>query len=137
MCHVSKKKFQKEKLSFKLLILILGSAYDAGLNGASLSSLFPLAAPFLSTAGHLLGDTSGIGTIPPPVLPSSTTTTNASSSSSTPSLLSAAGSNSPVVVPVSIGESALQSAAKAAAASHGNNNNNNNVGESTGGDSMH
>jgi C-terminal binding protein len=117
------------------------SAFDGSLNGASLSSLFPLAAPFLSTAGHLLGDTSGMGSIPPPMIPSSiqqqlttaTTTANATSSSSTPSLLSAAGSSSPVVVPVTIGESALQSAAKAAAASHGNNNG----GESAGGDLMH
>jgi len=104
------------------------SAYDSGLNGASLSSLFPLA-PFLSSAGHLLGDASGV--IPPPILSSSTA--NATSSNSAPSLLSAASSSSPIVVPVSIGESALQSAAKAAAASHGNNNS----GESAGGDSMH
>jgi len=106
------------------------SAYDSGLNGASLSSLFPLA-PFLSSAGHLLGDTSGVGAIPPPILPSSTT--NATSSNSALSLLSAASSSSPVVVPVSIGESALQSAAKAAAASHGSSNS----GDSAGGDSMH
>ncbi|CAF2347882.1 unnamed protein product [Rotaria sp. Silwood2] len=114
------------------------SAFDSGLNGASLSSLFPLAAPFLSTAGHLLGDPSAVGSIPPSVLPSSlqqsTTTTNATSSSSTPSLLSSTGNSSPVVVPVSIGESALQSAAKAAAAASLGNNNS---GDSAGGDSMH
>jgi hypothetical protein len=117
------------------------SAYDGGFNGASLSSLFPLAAPFLSTAGQFLSDTSGVGSIPPSIIPSSiqqqlttaTTTANATSSNSAQSLLSVAGNSSPVVVPVSIGESALQSAAKAAAASHGNNNG----GESAGGDSMH
>ncbi|CAF1294846.1 unnamed protein product [Adineta steineri] len=116
------------------------SAYDSGLNGSSLSSLIPFAAPFLSSPGYLSGDASSVGSIPPPVLPTSlqqqstsSSTANATSSSSTPSLLSAAGSSSPVVVPVSIGESALQAAAKAAAASLGNNNG----GESTGGDSMH
>ncbi|CAF0759889.1 unnamed protein product [Adineta ricciae] len=115
------------------------SAYDSALNGATFSSLFPLAAPFLSSPG-LLGDPSLVGSIPPPVLSSalqqqsaSSSTGNVTSSSSTPSLLSAAGSNSPVVVPVNIGESALQAAAKAAAASLGSNNG----GESTGGDSMH
>lgn len=112
------------------------SAFDSGLNGATLSSLFPLAAPFLSSAGHLLGDPSVVGSIPPPpVLPStiqqqSTATTNATSNSSTPSLLSSTGNSSPVVVPVSIGESASKAAV---APSHGNNN----VGESSGGDSMH
>lgn len=103
---------------------ILGSAYDGALNGASsFSSLFPLAAPFLTqtAASHLLGDAS---------LQQSLASTAAASSSSTPSLLSAAGNSSPVVVPVTIGESALQSAAKAAAASHGNNNG----GESAAGD---
>ncbi|CAF3297207.1 unnamed protein product [Rotaria socialis] len=100
------------------------SAFETGLNGASLSSLFPLAAPFLSTAGHLLGDPSAVGAMPPSILPSALQqAASATSSSSTPSLLSSTGNNSPVVVPVSIGESALQSAAKAAAASHGNNNN--------------
>ncbi|CAF1682630.1 unnamed protein product, partial [Adineta ricciae] len=87
------------------------TAYETGLNGVSpFSSLFPLAAPFLSqtAASQLLSEAS---------MQSST----AATSSSTPSLLSAAGNNSPVVVPVSIGESALQSAAKAAA-SHGSNN---------------
>jgi len=102
------------------------SAYDAGLNGASpFSSLFPLAAPFLSqaAASQLLGDAS---------MQQSITPTTATSSSSTPSLLSATGNSSPVVVPVTIGESALQSAVKAAAAaaSYGNNNG----GESAGGD---
>jgi len=105
------------------------SAYDVNLNGASpFSSLFPLAAPFLSqtAASQLLSD---------PSLQQSLTSA-AAASTSTPSLLSSAANSSPVVVPVSIGESALQSAAKiaaaaaAAVASHGSNNGN----ESTGGD---
>jgi len=118
MSHVSKIKCL---LDFFNPIHLLGSTYDGSLNGASpFSSLFPLAAPFLSqtAASQLLGDASLQQSLA------------ATASSSTPSLLSAAGNNSPVVVPVTIGESALQSAAKAAAASHGNNNG----GESAGGD---
>lgn len=120
--------------------IISGSAYESGLNGAALSSLFPLAAPFLSSAGHLLGDPTGMGALAPSILPpslqQSSTSASAPSSTSTPSLLSAAGSSSPIVVPVNLGESALQLAAKAAATgtSHGNNNNG---GDATGGDSMH
>ena len=136
MCHVSAEKAARvhETVSRSLE----GSAYDGSLNGATLSSLLPLA-PFLSSAGHLLGDPSALGSLATPILASAMQQAaignSMSSSSSTPSLLSAAGSSSPVVVPVTIGESALQQAAKAAAAalSHGNNNG----AESVGGDSMH
>lgn len=135
MCHVNNHLTRDD---FHPIASFLGSAYEGGLNGASLSSLFPLAAPFLSSAGHLLGDPTGIGALAPSILPQSlqqsSTGTNASSSTSTPSLLSAAGSSSPIVVPVGIGESALQLAVKAAAGtSHGNNNG----GEAASGDSMH
>lgn len=135
MCHVNN---HRKLDDYQSIALFLGSAYESGLNGASLSSLFPLAAPFLSSAGHLLGDPTGMGALAPSILPpslqQSSTGSNVPSSTSTPSLLSAAGSSSPIVVPVSIGESALQLAAKAAAGtSHGNNNG----GEAASGDSMH
>jgi len=100
------------------------SMFDGGLNGASFSSLFPMGAPFLSSASSLLSDPAAVASLVPPVLTSSTT--NPTSSTSTPSLLSSAGSSSPVIVPVSLGDSAIKS-------SHGNNNNNNS-GDSAGSD---
>ena len=125
MCHVNE--YIIFNLSFSTLpILIIGSTFDSGLNGASFTSLFPLAGSFLSTSGHFLGDTPVIPPIPPPILPSTvqqqsttaTTTTNVTSSSAASSLLSSTGSGSPVVVPTSVGDSTV----KTTATSHGNNN---------------
>lgn len=102
------------------------SAFEAGLNGAALSSLFPLA-PFLPPGGHLLADPSVAGSLSASLLPSAVAA--ATSSVSNPSLLSTS-SSSPVVLPVMMGESALQSAAKVAAAAMLQGNANNNGGES-------
>mgnify|MGYP002423818595 CR=1 FL=1 len=113
------------KRKFFFFLSCLGSMFDGGLNGASFSSLFPMGAPFLSSASSLLSDPAAVASLVPPVLTSSTT--NPTSSTSTPSLLSSAGSSSPVIVPVSLGDSAIKS-------SHGNNNNNNNSGDSAGSD---